>query len=127
MQKPSKQVLKKILRFGKIGAYLCVPIFLFSYPADYFDHGQSISLFELIGVDGYYSKGITRGCMHLLHLDFAGAAAYNKLSFVIVPLLIGVWASGLWREIKIVRQAYFSNSLTSSPTSNPSSDHDKSE
>ncbi|HHG84447.1 MAG TPA: DUF2752 domain-containing protein [Bacteroidetes bacterium] len=110
MRKPSKQLLRKIFRFGKIGAYLFVPIFLLFQPTNYFDQGQSISLFELIGVENYYSKGITRGCMHLLHLDFAGAAAYNRLSFVIVPLLISIWAFSLYREVKVVNRLYFSSS-----------------
>ena len=32
--------------------------------------------------------GLTRGMMHLIHLDFVGAYNYNKLSFLILPLLI---------------------------------------
>ena len=54
----------------KTGMYVIIPVFLLLLPGDYFDRGQSISLFELAGVKDYYSKGITRAIMHLIHFDF---------------------------------------------------------
>lgn len=78
-----------------------VPILLLVLPKDYFDHGgPQLSLFGQLGMENYYSKGLTRASMHLLHLDFTGAAAYNKLSFVVVPLLIVVYAGTLRQQVR---------------------------
>jgi hypothetical protein len=86
-----------------MGALIIAPIILMFAPADYFDQGQSISLFALLGVENYYSEGLTRASMHLLHFDFKGAAAYNKISFVVVPLLMIVWGSAIWRSFRRIR------------------------
>lgn len=115
------QKFRHILRWGKIGAYIVTPIFLFILPSTYFDHGQSISLFELIGVEGYYSKGITKACMHMLHFDFKGAAEYNKLVFVVLPLIAIVWIASLIREIRILlaeRKSFNNTPNGPSPTEN---------
>ncbi len=84
----------------KTGMYIIIPVTLLLLPADYFDQGQSISLFELAGVKDYYSKGITRAIMHLIHLDFQAAWDYNKLSFVVLPLIAFVWAKSFWRDYR---------------------------
>ena len=72
----------KIYRFAILGIFILFPILLIVLPADYFDHGQSISLFELFGAENYYSKGMTRAVMHLIHFDFQIAWSYNKLAFL---------------------------------------------
>jgi hypothetical protein len=93
-------------RLIKIGTMIIVPILLLVLPKDYFDHGgPQLSLFGQLGMENYYSKGLTRASMHLLHLDFAGAAAYNKLSFVVVPLLIVVYVGTFLQQVRRYRQA----------------------
>ncbi|MEM7035610.1 MAG: DUF2752 domain-containing protein [Bacteroidota bacterium] len=126
MKKRFKYTLLKYWRFAKLVVYVSVPIFLLLQPADYFDEGQSLSMFELMGIDGYYSKGLTRGCQHLLHLDFEGAAAYNKLSFVALPVLASVWAFGFWRDLGLVRRTYFSGAEAESPDQSTTSTSSKS-
>ncbi|MEM0997446.1 MAG: DUF2752 domain-containing protein [Bacteroidota bacterium] len=91
----------------KIGILIGIPILLLCLPADYFDEGESISFFAQLGVEGFYSEGMTRACMHLLHLDFLGAANYNQLSFFVMPILGILWLSALGREISVFRKAYF--------------------
>ncbi len=76
------------------------PVLLLFLPANFFDYGQSISLFALAGVENYYSEGITRGVMHLIHLDFIGAWHYNKLSFIVLPLLSYVWVQSFLKNLK---------------------------
>jgi len=34
---------------------------------------------------------MTKAIQHLIHLDFEGAYTYNKLSFVVAPILIFLW------------------------------------
>lgn len=124
MKKRSKQRFANIFRLGKIGVLVFTPIFLLAMPKDFFDSGKpTFSLFELLGVDGYYSKGLTRGCMHLLHLDFEGAASFNKLSFVVVPLLLGLWITWTYQEIKKYQNSQNpQNSQTRWPSGSQGSD-----
>lgn len=71
---------------------IALPIILIVLPSDYFDNGQSISVFAWFGVEDYvYSTGITRAIMHLIHLDFASAWKYNELSFIVLPLIGLLW------------------------------------
>ena len=63
-------------------------VFLVFLPANYFDSGSSVCLsVQLLGKE-CYACGMTRGIMHLVHLNFAEAAQYNILSFIVLPLVI---------------------------------------
>jgi hypothetical protein len=42
--------------------------------------------------------GMTRAVQHLIHLDFETAYHFNKLSFVVFPLLIGMILWELWNR-----------------------------
>ena len=88
----------------KLVVYVVFPITLIILPKDFFDHGQSISLFELLGVEEYYSKGMTKAVMHLIHLDFEVAWSYNKLAFIVLPLISYLWFVGFLREAKKYEQ-----------------------
>jgi hypothetical protein len=74
-----------------------IPIVLFALPADFFDNGQTVCLSKTILNRECPGCGMTRGVQHLLHLDFIGAANFNRLSFVVLPLLIFLWLKELWR------------------------------
>lgn len=60
--------------------------FLLYLPADHFDEGQSMCVSVLLFDMECYACGMTRGIQHLLHFDFKEAWAFNKLSFVVLPL-----------------------------------------
>lgn len=90
-----------------------IPVLLLCLPATFFDTGQSISLFELAGVENYYSKGMTKGVMHLIHLDFEGAWQYNKLSFIVLPLLAYVWTKSFLKNQK--RLKFYRQKLQEAP------------
>ena len=92
----------KTRRYIKITGLILIPISLWVLPVDFFDQGQSISLFALFGVEDYaYSTGMTRSVMHLMHFDFKGAAEYNKLSFIVLPLLFTLWLKLLLKEFGV--------------------------
>lgn len=38
--------------------------------------------------------------IHLIHLDFEGAWQYNKLSFIVLPLLALAWAQAFLKNRK---------------------------
>lgn len=82
-----KSILLRILNWG----ILIAPFFLILLPVDYFDTGESICISKLLANIECYACGLTRGTMHFLHLDFSGAWEFNKLTFIVVPLLAVYW------------------------------------
>jgi len=60
-------------------------------PVDFFDKGNSVCLSKTLAGMECYACGLTRGVMHLLHFDFEGAWAFNKLTFIVAPLLSLFW------------------------------------
>ncbi len=71
--------------------FIGLPLVLIILPADFFDDGQSLCLSVLLFDTTCYGCGITRAIQHLIHLDIAEASHYNKMSFVVFPILIGLW------------------------------------
>ena len=73
-------------------------------PADFFDHGQSVCLSLLLFDTKCYGCGMTRAKQHLIHLDFAIAYSYNKLSFIVLPILIFLWIREFLRRFKKLKE-----------------------
>lgn len=67
------------------------PVILLVLPADYFDKGQSICLSVLLADTPCPGCGLTRATMHLIHFDVEAAMQYNKLVFIVLPLVILVY------------------------------------
>ncbi len=80
-----------------------MPLVLLILPADFFDHGQSVCLSLLLFDTKCYGCGMTRAIQHLIHLDFGAANSFNKLSFIVFPLLTIMWFKEirrLYRKLK---------------------------
>jgi hypothetical protein len=80
------------------------PFFLFFLPSSYFDNGESICLSVYLFDLQCLGCGLTRGVMHLIHLDFKEAWGFNKLSFLVVPVGILFWFHLLG---KLINKPYF--------------------
>ncbi len=65
-------------------------------PADYFDTGSPMCVSVLLLGKECYGCGMTRAVQHLIHFDFESAYHFNKLSFVVFPLLVGMILWELW-------------------------------
>lgn len=76
-----KKIIIKVL-------LVAAPIILLILPADFFDSGQSMCISILLLNIECYGCGMTRAIMHLLHADFESAYMFNKLSFIVFPLLV---------------------------------------
>jgi hypothetical protein len=68
-------------------------------PADFFDKGKSICLSKMLANMDCYACGLTRATMHFIHFEFDKAWSYNKLSFIVVPLLFPLWLKAFY-ELK---------------------------
>lgn len=85
------------------GGLILIPIVLLVLPSNYFDNGQSVCVSVLLFDQECYSCGMTRGIQHLLHLDFLTAYEFNKLSLIVLPLLIYLWFNELRRTYKMIK------------------------
>jgi len=63
-------------------------LILFWLPATFFDTGTAMCLSVIVFNRECYGCGMTRGVMHLIHFNFEQAWTFNKLSFVVFPLLV---------------------------------------
>ena len=80
--------MKKLLLELYLFFLVALPLILIILPANFFDSGQSICLSTIILDRECYACGMTRAVQHLIHFDFIDAYNFNKLSFVVLPLLI---------------------------------------
>ncbi len=92
---------KKKTGIALIGLLVLVGLVLFILPADYFDNGTpkcvSVILFDI----NCYGCGMTRGIMHLIHFEFVSAWEFNKLSFIVFPLLVYMILWEIWRRFLV--------------------------
>jgi hypothetical protein len=81
---------------------VCIPILLIILPATFFDTGQTICPSKaLLDID-CLGCGMTRAIQHLIHFDFEAAYNFNKLSFLVFPILVVVWCK---QTINAIKQA----------------------
>ncbi|MCC9165275.1 DUF2752 domain-containing protein [Pontibacter harenae] len=99
-RKNFKQQLKANIYWNstKVFGLLVLPLVLLLLPATFFDEGQSICLSMLLANTECYGCGMTRAVMHLIHLEPEQALYYNKLSFVVLPLLAFIWGQHIYKE-----------------------------
>ena len=89
-------MIKKIFFYTSNIVTILAPIVLLFFPATTFDKGESICLsVQLAGIE-CYACGLTKGVMHFIHLDFSKAWEFNKLTFIVVPMLGVLWVRAIY-------------------------------
>lgn len=73
-----------------------IPIVLCLLPVNFFDSGESVCLSKQLANIECYACGMTRATMHFMHFDFENAWFYNKLSFIVVPMLVPLWLKAVF-------------------------------
>lgn len=68
--------------------------------ADFFDKGPSLCLSVVLLNKTCYGCGITRAIQHLIHFELSTALAYNKLSVIVLPVLIFIWGQTILKTYK---------------------------
>jgi Protein of unknown function (DUF2752) len=89
-------MLKKIVFYSRTVITIITPFILLLLPASYFDKGKSVCLSKLLSGYECYACGLTRATMHFIHFDFTKAWEYNKLVFIVVPLLFPLWIKSIY-------------------------------
>ncbi|MBC8052240.1 MAG: DUF2752 domain-containing protein [Sphingobacteriaceae bacterium] len=104
MTKRSKLFENKYYLTAKAIALAVFPLILICLPKTAFnDHENTICLFTLLTDIECYGCGLTRACMHLIHLDFKGAADFNAISLIVFPILCWLYAQEFFTTIKQLR------------------------
>ena len=75
---------------AKAIALAIFPVILLILPSGIFDKGPDICLFTILSGYHCWGCGMTRGCMHLIHLDYLKAWQYNGMCFIVLPILCGL-------------------------------------
>ncbi|OYQ41582.1 hypothetical protein CHU92_04295 [Flavobacterium cyanobacteriorum] len=89
-------MIRKFVFYTRVWVTLLAPFVLLLLPADFFDKGESICLSKMIAGVECYACGMTRAIMHFIHFEFKEAWAFNKLSFIVVPLLFPLWLKAVY-------------------------------
>lgn len=90
-------MIKKVVFYTRIYLTMIAPLVLLLLPADYFDNGTtSVCLSKALAGMECYACGLTRATMHFIHFEFTKAWEFNKLSFVVVPLLFPLWLKAFY-------------------------------
>jgi hypothetical protein len=98
--------LKRFLLIALFVLLAVGPVVLLILPSDFFDSGHSVCMSVMLLDRTCPGCGMTRAIQHLIHLDFHKAAEFNKLSFVVLPILVFVWQNELrklYRKMKTVQ------------------------
>jgi hypothetical protein len=92
-------MIRKFVFYIRIWITIITPFVLLILPSDFFDKGDSICLSKMLAGVECYACGLTKATMHFIHFQFTDAWNYNKLSFIVVPLLFPLWLKAFY-ELK---------------------------
>ena len=71
-----------------LAVLLIIPLVLLLLPSTFFDSGNSVCLSVVFFDSECYACGMTRAIQHLIHFDFFIAYQFNKLSLIVLPLIV---------------------------------------
>ena len=89
-------MLKKIVFYTRTSITIVMPFILLILPSTFFDKGESVCLSKSLTGYECYACGLTKATMHFIHFEFQEAWAFNKLSFIVVPLLFPLWLKAFY-------------------------------
>ena len=69
-----------------------IPAVIYFVPSEWIMNQHSVCLFLNISGHECYGCGMTRAVYSAIHLRFADAFHFNRLSPLVLPLLVYIWA-----------------------------------
>jgi hypothetical protein len=91
-------------RLSYLIVLIALPALFFFLPADYFDNGASLCPSKQFLNMECPGCGMTRSVQHLIHLDIEAAWQFNKLTFLILPILGFFYVKEIKNQIRIIRK-----------------------
>lgn len=88
----------------KLSGLIVIPILLLLLPASFFDEGQSVCLSVLLLDIECYGCGMTRAIMHIIHFDFSTAWTYNKIAFIVFPIMVYLYVEFFLKEFAFYKK-----------------------
>jgi NADH:ubiquinone oxidoreductase subunit 3 (subunit A) len=101
MTKSFKNLVKNYLIL--IGL-VAIPLTLFFLSPSLLDNNKSVCLSVVFFDQECYGCGMGRALFKIMHFEFEEAYYYNALSFIVFPLLVFVWATELFKNIKELKK-----------------------
>ena len=102
-----RKLWSEIIVHVQLGVYLLLVPVLYLMPLDSIYHGHSICLFtNLFGVE-CLGCGMTRAVFSLMYFRFEDAWHYNKLVYVVAPILAYLYLKQifiLWQKVRKLHQ-----------------------
>ncbi len=89
----------------KLSGLIVIPILLLLLPASFFDEGQSVCLSVLLLDIECYGCGMTRAIMHIIHFDFSTAWTYNKIAFIVFPIMAYLYIEFFFKELEVFKKS----------------------
>ena len=89
-------LIRKFIFYSIHVTTLATPFVLWLLPVDFFDKGESICLSRVLAGVECYACGLTKATMHFVHFQFQEAWKFNKLSFIVVPMLFPLWIKSIY-------------------------------
>ncbi|TAF71219.1 MAG: DUF2752 domain-containing protein [Flavobacterium sp.] len=89
-------MIKSIVFYTRVIITIVSPFVLLLLPSNFFDKGDSICLSKMLLNYQCYACGLTKATMHFIHFEFQKAWDYNKLVFIVVPMLAPLWAKAIY-------------------------------
>jgi hypothetical protein len=89
-------MLRKFVFHIRTFVTIITPFVLLLLPATFFDNGESICLSKTLAGIECYACGLTKATMHFVHFEFQKAWKFNKLVFIVVPLLFPLWLKAFY-------------------------------
>jgi hypothetical protein len=89
-------MFRKLFFYTSNVVTILAPIVLLFLQVTFFDKGESVCLSVQLANMQCYACGMTKAVMHFIHFDFEGAWEFNKLSFIVVPMLVPMWVKAIY-------------------------------
>jgi hypothetical protein len=83
---------KKGFKFFLCIGILLIPVAMYFVPLEWLKNQHSVCLFRNLTGHECWGCGMTRAMFSAIHFKFHDAVNFNRLSPVVIPLLIYIWA-----------------------------------
>jgi len=94
----SKTNQNQYFKWIKLSLMIIFPIVLLSIPYNFFDSGlPPLCISQILFKAECPGCGMTRACQRIIHFRFLDAWYFNKMSFIVFPVLLYFYIKEFWK------------------------------